>query len=529
MKFPRHASAAAAAGLLSLCLTQPARAAERPDSVAARIAALKAARTSFPAFDLLRAQGTADLEGATPLGIDRRVLASLRRLEPETLTVTLPNPAGGLAALELERVDLYAPGFIVVSSESDGEAVPVQRGLHYRGVVRGEAGSLAALSVTPTEILGFYRTPAGGMVSFGKPAGSAAHRIKPDRAQDQPASLSCQTEYQPWESGDFPEDAGDAREIEPKAAPPQCIRVYFEANTDMFQNKGSVQAVVDYVTGAFNQSNVIFTNESMPVRISQIFVWTTASPYTAPSFGMLSQFQSFRNTFNGDLGALLTFKFVGGVAASISGVCNNNIDSRQMVGGIQTSFAAYPTFNHTVNVITHELGHLLGSPHTHNCSWNGNNTAIDGCAAVEGSCPRPGLPPGGGTIMSYCPNTAVGTNFQNGFGPQPGNRIRARYAAATCLQNCGDANPGVVFFQHSSFGGTSTQPLARGNYTLSQLQSRGFVNDWASSVRVPAGFRVVMFQHNNFTGTSWTVTADTPSFRNLVPSANDQVSSVRVE
>jgi streptogrisin D len=95
------------------------------------------------------------------------------------------------------------------------------------------------------------------------------------------------------------------------------------------------------------------------------------------------------------------------------------------------------------------------------------------------------------------------------------------------------ANPGggagVVFFQDIQFGGASSQPLARGDYTLSQLQARGMQNDWASSVRVPSGFTVIMFQHNNFLGTSWTLTSDTPNFVTLSPNANDQVSSVRIQ
>ena len=87
---------------------------------------------------------------------------------------------------------------------------------------------------------------------------------------------------------------------------------------------------------------------------------------------------------------------------------------------------------------------------------------------------------------------------------------------------------GVVFFQHSNFSGTSTQPLGPGDYTLSALQARGFVNDWASSVRVPAGRTVTMYQHDGFTGTSWTVQSDVANLTNLSPSANDHVSSVRV-
>jgi hypothetical protein len=38
-----------------------------------------------------------------------------------------------------------------------------------------------------------------------------------------------------------------------------------------------------------------------------------------------------------------------------------------------------------------------------------------------------------------------------------------------------------------------------------------------------------MFQHDNFTGTSWTLTSDTPNFVTLSPNANDQVSSVRIQ
>ncbi len=88
---------------------------------------------------------------------------------------------------------------------------------------------------------------------------------------------------------------------------------------------------------------------------------------------------------------------------------------------------------------------------------------------------------------------------------------------------------GVVFFQDIQFGGAASQPLARGDYTLSQLQARGFQNDWASSVRIPSGFTVIMFQHNNFIGTSWALTSDTPNFLTLSPNANDQVSSVRIQ
>ncbi len=81
---------------------------------------------------------------------------------------------------------------------------------------------------------------------------------------------------------------------------------------------------------------------------------------------------------------------------------------------------------------------LFGSQHTHACVWNGNKTAIDGCYNIEGSCPNPGIPSPqqGGTIMSYCHLTNAGIKFSNGFGLQPGNVIRSKVAAASCLTSC---------------------------------------------------------------------------------------------
>jgi hypothetical protein len=90
-------------------------------------------------------------------------------------------------------------------------------------------------------------------------------------------------------------------------------------------------------------------------------------------------------------------------------------------------------------------------------------------------------------------------------------------------------NSSVVFFQDVNFGGQASLPLAKGSYTLSQLQAMGIPNDWASSVRIPPGTSVTLFQDDNFSGASWTLTSDTPDFRSLKPNANDEMSSCRIQ
>lgn len=88
---------------------------------------------------------------------------------------------------------------------------------------------------------------------------------------------------------------------------------------------------------------------------------------------------------------------------------------------------------------------------------------------------------------------------------------------------------GVTFYQNTSYGGTASQVLPVGNYTLQQLAARGVPNDWASSVRVPSGRTLIMYADDNFSGASWTRTADTPNFSSLSPNADNQVSSCRVQ
>jgi hypothetical protein len=57
----------------------------------------------------------------------------------------------------------------------------------------------------------------------------------------------------------------------------------------------------------------------------------------------------------------------------------------------------------TVDLLCHELGHTLGSPHTHNCSWPGG--PIDRCTVLEGvsnECQDGYSQNVNGSIMSYC-------------------------------------------------------------------------------------------------------------------------------
>ncbi|WNG24631.1 family 43 glycosylhydrolase [Cystobacter fuscus] len=102
--------------------------------------------------------------------------------------------------------------------------------------------------------------------------------------------------------------------------------------------------------------------------------------------------------------------------------------------------------------------------------------------------------------------------------------LRAHDSAAAFDNVNATKPPGVVFYADGGYGGLGVS-LGAGSYTYTQLIAAGVPNDWMSSLRVPAGWTVQVYQDDNFTGTMWTFTADT----SLIPAdANDKMSSVKI-
>jgi uncharacterized protein YbdZ (MbtH family) len=93
----------------------------------------------------------------------------------------------------------------------------------------------------------------------------------------------------------------------------------------------------------------------------------------------------------------------------------------------------------------------------------------------------------------------------------------------------GTSTTGVTFYQDINYGGTVTSAIPKGTYTLAQLQAYGFVDNWASSAKIPTGWTVTMYSNDNSTGTTWTRTSNTPNFTTLSPNANDVVTSVKIQ
>ncbi len=415
------------------------------DLVAAQAAAIhQETPKRFIQVDNSRSYDDLELEVYESFTVPAEEREAFRHEAPAAVALEIPQAGGAPLTLELVRVEL--PAFTVIES---GTMAPmeVEQAVHYRGIVAGEPESLVSLSVWDGEMAGLISSPSrGGNLVLGRLPQDQGRNTGPDdyilyhdRGVFQSETFSCQTP-----------DSGigyTVEELRPREetgrGPGDCVRVYLEVDHDIYQNKGGTTNTTQYITSLFNQVATLYANDQISIVLSEMFIWSTPSPYNGATSGdMLNQFQSIRTNFNGDVGQLLSFQASGGIAV-VDGLCHPYTLAKLSYSGISSSFNTVPTYSWSVMVIAHELGHLLGSQHTHACVWNGNNTAIDGCPGyTEGGCGNPGTPSNGGTIMSYCHLNQVGINFSNGFGAQPGALMRNRITAATCLTTCNTGGGG---------------------------------------------------------------------------------------
>jgi hypothetical protein len=452
-----------------------------------------------------RSDVKAVVDHASTLSLDRNQLSQILETAPLTLQFQIPTSSGETYTLEMARVDILAPEFSFGTlGEKAQDNVPVSRGLHYRGIMLGNDYSLASLSIFPDGLVAMA-TDDNGTYQLGRMEDGSENYVFYKTADLHAAApYTCFTD-EDIHSFESPEGVGD------RGVGCKTVQVYFECDYKLYQDKGSnVGNVNNYVTALFNQIATLYANENVSVSISQIYVWTTPDPYISQTStsGVLNAFRTTRGTnFTGNLAHFLSTRSLGGGIAYVDVICLKQYAFG--VSAITTSYQNVPTYSWTVEVVTHELGHNLGSWHTHSCSWPGG--ALDNCVSPEGSCAPGPAPVNGGTIMSYCHLTNYGINFNNGFGPVPGNQIRTKVLAATCLSQTGTAPTGLTT---TNITGTSAQlnwGAVAGTTAYSVQYKLSTATTWTSAGTTGTTSMTVNGLSSN-TGYNWQVKTDCSNF-----------------
>lgn len=410
--------------------------------VAAKISEYYSQKKPFEKYDLFTLNNNPEKlteykRAATDISVMNINTKQLKKLvhdKPEYLEVSFPFD-GKQITMELYKNEIFTNDFRVTTSK--GEIVNYTPGVYYQGIVKGDNQSVVAFSFFDNDVVGVASTLELGNVVVGKAKNSTDFVSYSD---------SKLTGINPFICGvdELAENQNQKISFDPntqknagKVMTQNCVRIYYEICYAPFVNNGSdVTTTTNWLTAIHNNIATLYNNDDIKIALNEVFVWTTADPYTGNPNANLASFRANRQSFNGDLAHLVNQPSTTSVAY-VNSLCTT---SRHAYSGASQTYNNVPVYSWTIEAMTHEMGHSLGSPHTHACAWNGNSTAIDGCGTQagypEGTCPTGPIPTPAvkGTIMSYCHLlSGVGINFANGFGPQPGALIRNTVDSKACL------------------------------------------------------------------------------------------------
>ena len=384
-------------------------------------------------FENKRYQKTVD--SATIVKIDKEKINQIVAQKPDLIEIEFPLNNQKISVL-LYKVEIQADGYNVQTNDNQ-KNIALEKGVHYRGIVKNESHSVVAFNFFPNQMSAIVSHDKNNNIVIDKldiEKNTDDYIVYSDNNLKSIVGFTCST---PDSRAETP---AENKILSPQSA--RCVTMYFEMGYSLYTARGSnLNQCNIWMNSVFNNVQTLYSNDGLSVALKTLYVWTTPDPYVGTSSSEnLNLFVETRPFFNGDLGQLLISKGgQGGVAQTINGICKT---TNYSFSDVSVNYNTVPLYSWTIEVITHEFGHLMGSPHTHGCYWNNNNTAIDGCAPTynitykEGNCAIGPVPSSTvkGTIMSYCHLVnGVGINFANGFGPQPAARVLAAVNAGTCL------------------------------------------------------------------------------------------------
>ncbi len=380
------------------------------------------------------------------LQLNQSSFASLKQSKPQNLLVEIPVASGKKFTLALKKGNPISDDFQF--KNVDGNAIAFNEGIHYQGIIKDHATSWAAISIFEDYVRALFIDYEGIYVLSAINHFDDHYLLYNDKKLAVPyySNLSCGVDELEvfGEHGMAKQATGSSRSS--KKLQDRPLRISIETDYAMFEHQQNFQHVYNYVTATLNEAAMFFRNESIDIELSEIVAWDTEDTYDKNSASTaLQEFgERRRDAFNGDLLHLFTSEYrdIGGIAnVDALGQCYLFYPQYDINYGpyglsvVDFWPCAFGLYHYDVWTFVHEIGHNLGSRHTHFPVWEVNdmpNQTLDNaevCHDPAINCfdhetTLQALQKTGGSIMSYYVATEYGASFYRGYGTQPGNLIR---------------------------------------------------------------------------------------------------------
>ncbi|MEM9407336.1 MAG: M12 family metallo-peptidase [Acidobacteriota bacterium] len=358
-------------------------------------------------------------------------LLAASALGDELEVSAFPTAPGVRERVLLRRVDVFAEGARAFVIDQNGRReVPRSARLHFVGHAADAPERRFALSLNPKtrSLRGSVHTPAGASQIDDFSALDAQTSIirKASAAlESQGIQLqsSCGSDLLAVDPTPRPSFAKRSRSLHTISSSSQATRrITIAVDTDNEFNHykfgNDTSAALDWIADLFAEMNLMYERDLLlNLQLGDTFLRLDSGdlafdddPYDVNSAGTSSaHLDEFGDYWQANMGgvnrvfaALLSGK--SGSDYSSSGIAwlDGYCESQSWGGGYSVTqiFKANINVSYDAKIVGHEIGHNLGSPHTHCYSppidqcFNGENSCYGGSTSCPGS--------GAGTLMSYC-------------------------------------------------------------------------------------------------------------------------------
>ena len=200
------------------------------------------------------------------------------------IDLVLPNPKGGFFTVKLSRYDFTSSGF-KLATDANGKETPLEYapGLHYRGVVEGMPGSIAAFSFFNNEVSGIFSIPhVGNYVMIAnsvvntESAGNPSYVLYNDLdVKLTPTGPVCSAEMLPG----YMDPIKDQIDAQSKNKFDNCkeVQVYVRTDYQCYVTKqNNATNLTNQVTAIFNIVSTVYRNEGIYLALKTLIMNTTS-------------------------------------------------------------------------------------------------------------------------------------------------------------------------------------------------------------------------------------------------------------